>query len=227
MSTREPRGAGHAWRLPAGEIERFVSEAVRSLTKNPTELARCAHEAGVEHDRIRALLENANRWDGNPLEAIDRVDLGPEKVAILISLRDLFPGEVRLRHTVPMTMRRRGVESRLVLGSGRDATGLGPALVKAIARGRRWFEDLVSGRAASLVEIAKAEGITESYVGRLIPLAFLAPDRSRRLSSASTAGRSRRPRASGTGFLFRLAHCGEATAETRTTWRRGRDSNPR
>ena len=34
----------------------------------------------------------------------------------------------------------------------------------------------MSGRAGSLVEIAKAEGVTESYVGRLIPLAFLAPD---------------------------------------------------
>jgi hypothetical protein len=34
----------------------------------------------------------------------------------------------------------------------------------------------VSGRVGSLVEIAEAEGITESYVGRLLPLAFLAPD---------------------------------------------------
>ncbi len=43
-------------------------------------------------------------------------------------------------------------------------------------RGRRWFEDLASGRAGSLVEIAKAEGVNVRYVGRLIPLAFLAPD---------------------------------------------------
>jgi hypothetical protein len=76
-------------------------------------------------------------------------------------------------------IRRRGVESRLVIehglgGSGASAPDL--VLIKAIARGRRWFEDLVSGRAGSMVEIAKAEGVTESYVGRLVPLAFLAPD---------------------------------------------------
>ncbi len=34
----------------------------------------------------------------------------------------------------------------------------------------------MSGQAGSLVEIAKAEGVTESYVGRLVPLGFLAPD---------------------------------------------------
>jgi hypothetical protein len=54
--------------------------------------------------------------------------------------------------------------------------GLDPALVKAIARGHKWFEDLVTGRARSLVEIAKAEGVTRRYVGRLLPLALIAPD---------------------------------------------------
>jgi site-specific DNA recombinase len=76
-------------------------------------------------------------------------------------------------------MRRRGVESRSVIEDyrgGFGTSGLDPALVKAIARGRQSFEDLVSGRAGSLVEIAKAEGVTDRYVARLLPLAFLAPD---------------------------------------------------
>jgi hypothetical protein len=34
-----------------------------------------------------------------------------------------------------------------------------PALIKAIARGRAWFEELVSGRARSLQELAKRDGI--------------------------------------------------------------------
>ena len=68
---------------------------------------------------------------------------------------------------------------RLVLGGSEcesKTSGLDPALVKAIARGHKWFEDLVTGRAHSLVEIAKAERVTKRYVGRLLPLAFLAPD---------------------------------------------------
>ena len=38
------------------------------------------------------------------------------------------------------------------------------------------FEALANGRARSLVEISKAEGVSDRYVGHLIPLAFLAPD---------------------------------------------------
>ena len=50
-----------------------------------------------------------------------------------------------------------------------------PALIKAIARGRAWFEELVSGRARSLQELAKRDGISRRYIRRLIGLAFLSP----------------------------------------------------
>jgi hypothetical protein len=68
---------------------------------------------------------------------------------------------------------------RLVLVDGQErssAARVDPGLVKAIVRGRQWFEELASGRVRSLVEIAKAEGVTDRYVGHLVPLAFLAPD---------------------------------------------------
>ena len=50
-----------------------------------------------------------------------------------------------------------------------------PALIKSVARAHLWFEDLATGRAASLQAIAEREGITEGYVRRLLPLASLAP----------------------------------------------------
>ena len=49
------------------------------------------------------------------------------------------------------------------------------ALIKAIARGRAWFEELVSGRARSLQELAKRDGIARRYIRRLVGLAFLSP----------------------------------------------------
>ena len=60
-------------------------------------------------------------------------------------------------------------------GDTSDA-GVDPALVKAVVRGRQWFEDLARGRAESIAEICETEGVSARFVGRLIPLAFLAPD---------------------------------------------------
>ena len=50
-----------------------------------------------------------------------------------------------------------------------------PTLIKAIARGRRWFTELASNAVADTLEIAKREGLRDSYARRLIPLALLAP----------------------------------------------------
>ena len=49
------------------------------------------------------------------------------------------------------------------------------ALIKAIARGRAWFEELASGRARSLYELAKRDRISRRYIRRLVNLAFLSP----------------------------------------------------
>jgi hypothetical protein len=178
--TANPRAVDQAWRLPAREIERLVSEAVQSLLSDQAELTLRVREAGVEQSRIAEVLTNVSRWGGERLELINRVDLGTEEIAIVLDLSDLLAGEpTTIRHTVPTTIRRRGVETRLVLGGSEwesKTSGLDPALVKAIARGHKWFEDLVTGRVQSLVEIAKAERVTRRYVARLLPLAFLAPD---------------------------------------------------
>jgi hypothetical protein len=50
------------------------------------------------------------------------------------------------------------------------------AMVKAIARAFRWREMLESGEYATIREIAAAEKINESYVGRVLRLTLLAPD---------------------------------------------------
>lgn len=46
---------------------------------------------------------------------------------------------------------------------------------RTVVRAQRWFDDLVSGRARSLCDIARAECVTDRYVSHLLRLAFLAP----------------------------------------------------
>lgn len=50
-----------------------------------------------------------------------------------------------------------------------------PAMVKAVARAHVWAEMLKSGKVNSVRNIADRECLTESYVSRLLRLAFLAP----------------------------------------------------
>jgi len=60
------------------------------------------------------------------------------------------------------------------------------ALVKALARARRWQRVLDEDVYASVSEIGDAEGISKSYVSRILRLALLAPD----IVEAILAGRS-------------------------------------
>src|SRR5580704_7691220 len=76
---------------------------------------------------------------------------------------------------VPSTVKRRGAEMRPIINGGEEPRKPDPALLKAFARARRWFEELSSGRVCSLVEIARREGLAKRYVTRLTKLAFVSP----------------------------------------------------
>ena len=64
---------------------------------------------------------------------------------------------------------------RLIINGGDEPRKPDPALLKAFARARGWFEELASGRVRSLVEIARREGLAKRYVTRLTKLAFVSP----------------------------------------------------
>jgi hypothetical protein len=72
-------------------------------------------------------------------------------------------------------MKRHGVAMRLVIGGSVSTRNIDQTLLKAVARGHKWFNELVSGRAVFTQEIAAREGVNERFVRRLIPLAFLSP----------------------------------------------------
>ena len=89
------------------------------------------------------------------------------------------PSDSPIELTAPVAFRRRGGEMRLVLPGvaiPNESSRCDPTLIKAIARGRAWFEELAAGRARSLRELAERDGITRRYVRRLVDLAFLRPE---------------------------------------------------
>ena len=81
---------------------------------------------------------------------------------------------------IPITLRRQGGRKQVVTPAG--ATPWIPTppridntLVKAIVRAHRWRDMLESGDYATVRDLAKAEAINESYLGRVLRLTLLAP----------------------------------------------------
>ena len=64
---------------------------------------------------------------------------------------------------------------RLVIGSEASNSKADRTLLRAVARGHLWFNELSSGRAKFARDIAAREGVNERFVRRHIPLAFLSP----------------------------------------------------
>jgi hypothetical protein len=83
---------------------------------------------------------------------------------------------------VPISIRRRGGRKLVVAPDGTNVTTapvcrhIDNAMVKVIARAFRWRELLENGTHATIAEIAAAEKINASYVGRVLRLTLLAPD---------------------------------------------------
>ena len=186
----------NGWRLPALEIERAVATACRQMLGDRPAIAANLQEAGVPIGDLPPALEAA-KTKGEQLEhessgvagslrnLIDRVQLESRGIRVSLNLKRLIadpidtrdPASLTMTRFIPTEMKRRGVELSLVIeGETPAAKRPDPSLLKAIARGHRWFHELASGRTASIREIERREGVYDSYVRRLIPLALLAPD---------------------------------------------------
>jgi len=178
-------------------VIRVLTDALTS----PAMLLEHFGTAGIPSDQIRKMFDRATRLattlNRSPAQRakvvrdlIEKIVIGENAITIRIRRCALSGGAVAppssespsdspIELTAPMAFRRRGVEIRLVLPAvaiQNDRSRCDPTLIKAIARGRAWFEELAAGRARSLRELAERDGITRRYVRRLVDLAFLSPE---------------------------------------------------
>ena len=80
---------------------------------------------------------------------------------------DLF-----LEISAPFQTRRRGVETRLLIGD--DPVMVDPALLKRVARGTSWWQAILTGK--TIAQIAREEGVCKRQITSHLPAAFLTPD---------------------------------------------------
>jgi site-specific DNA recombinase len=192
VGTRTEQGRTKAWRLPAhdietavvGELQRFLSERQR-IAKALTSLRLMAHDLKEALWAAKQLGTQITRTTAHRemiLELVRRVCVSESEIVIEINLAALIPdgatppskATYRLRVPVQL-MRKNGEAAVIVAGAAGRESKSDPGLIKAVARGHVWFEQLMSGSASSMRGMALREKVDERYVAHLIELAFLAP----------------------------------------------------
>jgi hypothetical protein len=81
---------------------------------------------------------------------------------------------------IPITLRHQGGRKQVVTPAGAAPwipirSRVDNTMVKAIVRAHRWRDMLESGDYATVRDLAKAEAINESYLGRVLRLTLLSP----------------------------------------------------
>lgn len=199
LTQNSPR-SDDGWRLPARTLESVIFTTIQGLLRDQVQLMDilCLGEhtpkdmkiLKEESDTVVAqLTDESPKIQRHFLQTIiQRIDLVPGSVAITIRLNGLVKAlkisgsliseDYRDNEiiTVPISLRRRGVEAKLVIaGPDREQFQPDPHLCRLIAQARYWFDQLASGKGTTVRAIALQENIFETEVSRILPLAFLAP----------------------------------------------------
>lgn len=166
-----------------------MREAIARHLSDPAAPARFL--ADPTADKIDALarqlvelvaVTRAEASPGTLLDLVERIDLAPgelslrlsgERMATALGLAQgkIAPSALALR--LPFRARKRGVETRLILGVAPEPAAVDRTLLVNIAKARRWFARLTSGE--TYEAIARAEGVSKDRAQKLIDLALLSP----------------------------------------------------
>ncbi len=190
-------GATSRFRVPAPDLEKIVIDALSAHLRRKDWIAALASVPGHLPEALQMAQGIAIDVDQQPItntgvigDLISRITVDRTRVRVVVNRRKLVEklfvslagqdhsasAESPLEIEISSHLLRCGKQMRLVI----DDTGHQPEpdsrLVHEILRARWWFEALSSGTAPSIAALARADGVSSSYVSLKISLAFLAPD---------------------------------------------------
>jgi DNA invertase Pin-like site-specific DNA recombinase len=190
-------------RIPAAGLEAIIGEAVRRCLHGREWLIESLDAAGVAPDIIARALDPAEdaakrlvastsdeEGGKSPAIFLHRIDCQEVRLCIQLNLAPLLdkPNVNQVLAPpvkVPVRLRRSGRNRPIVLLADTGAPQRDPDLIALVADARRWMDDMIAGRAASVAEITEREQVRPGNVSRVLPLAWLAPD----ISAAILEGR--------------------------------------
>jgi site-specific DNA recombinase len=178
LSQGRKEEAGSLPRVAAEAVERIVLDAIGSLPpvkqidlrQDPpsTELLRPERDADAPEASSRIAAD------------VDRITLGSQSIEIRLLEASDRPSKVIAIPWSPQTFRRK---REVIQPSSESASGARSIraearrkLLSAIAKGRRWLDEMISGKVEGIQAIAAREGVSERSARMGLSLAFLAPD---------------------------------------------------
>lgn len=150
----------------------IAASALQPLFERASAVAEELHEGGLAAQR--EIL----------LEIVRRVVIAQDKITLHLNVPALR-NRIGLGNTddsediqirIPFTIRRRGVEARLIIGNTPQPAKPDAKLVHLLIQACRWFNDLRSRKHVGIHGLSKWYGADPSDISRILPLAFLAPD---------------------------------------------------
>ncbi|MER8632600.1 recombinase family protein [Mesorhizobium opportunistum] len=192
------RNGSEGWRLPAPALESVVEHRLNRILSDQAQLSdwiRQWAEAGEVEAAMRRADEMPSRLASGTADAkrsllqriVSRITLKPGSLTIELDCRSLSEllldrilppsdGAQLTSIECPIGMKRRGVETRIVLTDGsnsnREPDG---ALIDLLRRAHLYLHQLTDGANRNLTDVAMLNGTDTSEVSRLLPFAFLAP----------------------------------------------------
>ena len=183
--------------MPAEALERQIADRLVSYFGSPDEILdtlTAADDTTIDREHLLSTAGklaagcDSQHVDWNVFRTflnrvtvrVDAIELTLDRQAVRRAL-NVSVGDEKARFMLSIRARlyRTGHDLRLVVNNnpaGDEAGVVDKALVKLIARGRRWYGQLTTGQRSSLREIAQAESLDERYVARILYGSLLAPD---------------------------------------------------
>lgn len=172
-------------RIPANDLERMVIRKVVEWLSNDEALLDELHPSPeLVHQTLSEARSLAKELETRSLayqplrKLVKSVSVAKDTITITLLPRSILheDSEVTLTLTLPTIIKRCGFAMRLLIEGRSDRVQPDYRLIQNIARGYRWMEQLTSGEAKSVGDIAVKEGITSSHVTRMIYRACMAPE---------------------------------------------------
>lgn len=198
ISNRLMHGANKndGWRIPADQLERAVMQELHTFLEDDVQMANAIFNPDDAPNKVHAYVKAASSFSNeirkthattSPAQVrqlIKRVDFDGKQLRIQISLAGLSECLKTPNSTVkepiilitPITFRRRGVESKIILSAGEICGLPDSGLIDLASNTYQWAQKIFKREVATVREISQNDVLDEGDVSRFLPLAFLAPD---------------------------------------------------